>query len=158
MSKKGNKMSDLSSLTLWEALGKYSDEVLWNEYLSQRDRSAGGVGAFGRLTEKIKNDKPSIQEFFQEFQKATWESSNDQNKKEELFNALISEFKLKFASNTLYAYGYSIPRKTGDKQCLIPFDVIAKGIIDWDDSSIKGNGLEFIGITVLAGRLVNERS
>ena len=49
-----------------------------------------------------------------------------------------------------------IPREAEDKPSLIPFDVIESGEINWGNSSIKGNGLEFVGVAVLEKQLIDE--
>lgn len=144
-------MSDLSNCTLWEALVKFSNNKLWNEYIVHRDQSGDSSDSLSKLPKE-----PSIQEGILNTLSILSEYQRNRDKEKKLFNNLVNQFKLKFNSKKLFAYGYSIPRKANDKPNLIPFDVIANGEINWGNSSIKGNGLEFVGVTVFKKPLVNE--
>jgi len=139
-----------SGIVLWEALVRFSNKNLWREYVAHMNESARGIDSFSQSTEN-----PSIQDLFIGLQKITSAYMNNKNKERELFNKLVNQFKLKFKSQKLFAYGYSLPRKTEDKPNLIPFDVIANGEINWGNSSINGNGLEFMGVMVFKKPLID---
>lgn len=51
-------------------------------------------------------------------------------------------------SGALLGYGYAVPRHPTDTPALIPKDVW-RGRIKWEDSSVKGNGLEFLVVRAL---------
>jgi hypothetical protein len=52
------------------------------------------------------------------------------------------------ARSQLYAFGYELPRRGPDKPIELPKD-IWRGIINWDKSSISGNGLNIIAVRVI---------
>jgi len=138
-------------INIWEALAKYSINKLWNEYITHRNQFGENSNSLSKLPQS-----PSFLEGFIHVSNIVSEHTRNRNKEKEIFNNLINQFKLKFNSKKLFAYGYSMPRKAEDKPNLIPFDVIANGEIDWGNSSIKGNGLEFVGVMILAKPLINE--
>ena len=146
-----NKTNTVIGASLWDAIRRFSNKNLWNEYITHRNQSGEGNNSVSNLPKD-----PSILEGIIHVNNILSEHTRNRNKEKELFNELINQFKLKFNSNKLFAYGYSIPRKAEDKPNLIPFDVIANGEIKWDNSSINGNGLEFVGVTVFKKPLINE--
>ena len=140
-----------TGISLWESLARFSSRKLWNEYITHRNQS----GESSNSNSKTPKD-PSFIEGLLHVSNMVSEHARNRNKEKELFNHLVNQFKLKFNSKKLFAYGYSIPRKAEDKPSLIPFDVIANGEINWGNSSIKGNGLEFVGAMVFKEPLINE--
>ncbi len=138
-------------ITIWESLIKHSNKKLWNEYVAHKNQSGENSNSLSKLPKD-----PSIQEGVINALNILSVFQRNRDKEKKLFNYLVDQFKLKFNSKKLFAYGYSIPRKADDKPNLIPFDVIVNGEINWDNSSIKGNGLEFVGVTVFKKPLINE--
>lgn len=138
-------------ISLSESLAKFSNNKLWDEYITHLNKPVQRVDPISTLP---KNS--TLKDRVILFQGITSGYFNNKNKEKELFNKLVRQFKLKFDSNKLFAYGYSIPRNAKDKPNLIPFDVIVNGEINWDDSSIIGNGLEFVGVRVFKEPLIIE--
>lgn len=66
--------------------------------------------------------------------------------KDEILNALVDGSSL--------AFGFKEPRSVGDKRQLIPIDVLTASLhnqdTDWEKSSIKGNGLAFLGVRIVS--------
>jgi hypothetical protein len=138
-------------LSFWEALAKYSSGKFWNEYMAQRRDSEERSNSPAKFTQD-----PSFLEGLIHVSNIVSEHARNSSKEKELRNKVINQFKLNFNSKKLFAYGYSIPRKANDNPNLIRSDVIANGEINWGDSSIKGNGLEFVGVMVFKEQLINE--
>lgn len=138
-------------ITIWESLIKHSNKKLWNEYVAHKNQSGENSNSLSKLPKD-----PSIQEGVINALNILSVFQRNRDKEKKLFNYLVDQFKLKFNSKKLFAYGYSIPRKAEDKTSLIPFDVIEREGNNWKDSLIKGNGLKSVGVMVFKKPLINE--
>jgi hypothetical protein len=58
------------------------------------------------------------------------------------------EFAAKLATGRLVATGFILPRRITDKPTWIPLDVWHSPKVNWDQSSLKGGGLEFESVRV----------
>lgn len=77
------------------------------------------------------------------------QANSDRNKLLALERKLESQFLTELREGKLWAFGYSAPRKPTDAPCRLPIDLF-EGKIDWVKSAIKGNGLEFTAVRVVA--------
>ncbi len=56
----------------------------------------------------------------------------------------------------LVAYGYKITRNPADARVKIPSDLFENKFLNWEDSSIKGSGLEFVSVLVFESGLAQD--
>jgi hypothetical protein len=66
----------------------------------------------------------------------------------------------KLKSGEFCAYGYLTPRKHGDKRVTVPIDVWGEDMlgsgIDWERSTVTGNGLTFYGVRIIATEFLTD--
>jgi hypothetical protein len=58
-------------------------------------------------------------------------------------------------NGTAIAVGYAMPRKSSDFPSEIPID-IWEGEINWENSAVRGNGLEFTGVRIVSRKLLEK--
>jgi hypothetical protein len=59
-------------------------------------------------------------------------------------------------SGELRAYGFHVPRKPSDVPVRLPIDVFEFRFVNWEESSVKGAGLEFASVRVIRGSEAQE--
>ena len=53
-------------------------------------------------------------------------------------------------SGSLLAYGFCLPRSASDTPVQVPRDLLSGPFVDWEKSTIKGHGLEFVAVRVVS--------
>lgn len=73
-----------------------------------------------------------------------------------IYLEMRDRFMSRFQQGAFVAYGYAIPRDPNDRLVKIPKDVFEVKYINWENSAIKGNGLEFASVLVFERDLAPE--
>jgi|ERR1700722_6515058 len=63
---------------------------------------------------------------------------------------------VRLINNRLVAYGFSVPRKPANVREIIPPDLFKMKFVDWQNSNIKGAGLEFVSVLIFRPKWAQE--
>lgn len=133
-------------LSLEKALFRFGDKKTIDRY-EQLISSQPLWRVMSTLTEVI-NKKPNA---FEKSSKASKDLSEQRDLRQKLEQNLLKQA----AKGTLIGFGYSIPRSVNDQPTEIPKD-IWQGSINWDQSTIRGSGLEFVSVRIVHSKWINE--
>lgn len=133
-------------LSLEKALFEFGDKKTIDRY-EELISSQPLFRAMSALAEVI-NQKPNA---FENSSKASMELSEQRNLRQKLEQNLLGQA----AKGTLLGFGYLIPRTVNDQPTEIPKD-IWEGAIDWDQSTIRGSGLEFVSVRMVHCQWIDE--
>ncbi len=144
-----NNNQYIQGLSLSDALLKYVDRALIDEYQDMNYDSS------------LMNKGPATEggwiNFFNhslnELQKLQNINSKNKIKLEKIRNNFIQ----KIINSEIIAYGYQSPRNINDNPIEIPKDFFLSKTINWDNSSIIHQSIEFVGVRILKNKTENSK-
>ena len=129
---------------LYQALFRFGDSARANR-LVQIQKSHPLIRAMTALTKSLENKAPVLDDA--DYQNSISENSEALKLRRGLERQLLANIK----ARNLVALGFALPREPSDEPVIVPHDVWG-GKINWQQSSVTGNGLEFAAVRISAER------
>jgi predicted DNA-binding transcriptional regulator AlpA len=138
-----DKATFLEGAPLKEAYYTFGDDKLLEDLQKEgRKVNKGREEAFKNMKDDASNSWKNIGESLQSF------VSYSQNR-EKITKMLQNSLCCRIEQGELLAFGFSQPRNINDHPIQIPADLFTTGKIDWNNSTLLSQGLEFAGIKII---------